>query len=91
MPKHIAIDVNQISGSLRMAGVKTAQIDFVDSKGNAVLFARSPQIKFTLKDTSANPVYKVKDVKVGALFSGAVIGFSSNVTLDFDWEVTERA
>jgi hypothetical protein len=90
MPRHLAIDANVISGTVHMTGTKTVQVDFRDSQGNPVAFTKAPRLQITLLNNLTQVPYRVANVKTGNVYTGVIVGFSSIVTLDFEWEISER-
>jgi hypothetical protein len=91
MPRFLAVDVNVVSGTVHLENTKTTQVDFKNAQGQPVAFTLAPRLQLTLLDqTNINP-YKVSNVKTGNVYTGFIIGFSNKVTLDVEWEVSERA
>ena len=87
----LAIDANVLSATLHFENTRTARWDFINSVGQAVTFSKSPRVQATALDTSAAPIYKVKDVKTGNLYTGVIVGFNVPVTLDVEVQIQERA
>jgi len=90
MPKHYAVDVNVVSGTVHLENTKTAAVAFYNSAGNPVAFNVMPRIQITLLNASANAPYKSSNVKTGSLYMGFVIGFQNAITADVEWQVMER-
>ena len=90
MPRLLGLDVNYLSGTVSLTGVKVAQVTFRDSSGNAVSFTKEPMISLTILNASTVPPYKVKGNKTGNVFTGFMIGFQAAQSIDVDWTATER-
>lgn len=90
MPIHVALDANQVCGTLELQNVKVAQADFADSAGNPVTFSKEPMIQMTLLNVSTVPPYKIVSIKTGNVFTGFKVGFSALQTLSIDWSATQR-
>lgn len=91
MPRHVAIDANQIGGTVRFEKAKTVEVTFLDSKGNQVYFTLAPRIKVIPLDVSAQAPFKVASKKTGSFYTGFTLGFGVKVTMDVEWEASERA
>ena len=90
MPEHYGIDVNVIGGTVSFTNTKTAKVDFKNQQGESVTFTFEPRIQLTLLNASTQVPYKVKATKVGNLFTGFVLGFQNQVTIDVDWQALKR-
>jgi hypothetical protein len=90
MPRHFAIDANVVGGTVSIQGVKTVDVLFKDQDGNPVLFTLAPRVAITITSQNSIAPFKVKNNKVGSLFSGFTLGFPSNVTIEFEWQAFER-
>lgn len=91
MPQHYAMDANVVGGTGAIQQGKTLEVLFRNAAGQPVYFTLAPRIAITLTSQSAATAFKVKNLKQGALFSGFVIGFQSNVTVEFEWQAFERS
>lgn len=91
MPRHLAIDVNVVSGSIHLENTKTAEVQFRDSSGNPVVFSLAPRISMTLLFETSVPIYKFSNVKTGSVYTGFRVGFQIKVTGDIEWVAQERA
>ena len=90
MPKHLAIDVNVVSGTVSLHNTKTARILYKDANGNQVLFQKAPRLGLTLLNTDNSPAAKTENIKSGDFYAGCDVGFPQKVTLDVEWQATER-
>lgn len=89
--RHVAIDINQVTGTVTLTDVKMASVVFKNSDGDTVLFTKEPMVSITLLNAAVVPPFKVKASKTGNLFSGFILGFQTPQTIDIDWTATERA
>lgn len=90
MPRHIALDVNVIGGTLTFANVKTMNAYFINAQGQQVSFTEAPRLSFTVTTDDNKVAYKVANLKNGALFIGFTVGFQTKVTLELEWQAMER-
>jgi len=90
MPEFLGIDVNVLSGTVNIQNGKVADVDFFDASGNAISFTLAPRIVLTVLNSANAPAFKVKNKKVGNLFTGFVMGFQNNVTVDVEWQAFKR-
>ena len=90
MPRHLAIGKNILYGSVSINNAKTVNVTFKDEEGNLVFFQVAPRITITLVSATTAVAFKLADIKTGAVFSGFTIGFAAKVTVDMEWQATER-
>ena len=92
MPKHLAIDINVISGSVTLTGAKTAIVYYKTVFGNQIVFLKAPRLSITLLDSSVtSPPFKKNDIKSGSNYIGFTIAFNATVTQTIEWIASERA
>lgn len=90
MPKHLAIDVNVLTGTAVFNNVKKMVIYYYNAAGNPMLFSKQPLVKITPLDTTAIPAAVTTHIKTGNMYAGFTLAFASIILLSVDWEVSER-
>ena len=79
MPQHVAIDANDISGTVYFQNQKQAAVSFGKT------FAVLPVINLTLNDTTSVPATKILITT-----TGFTIKLSINFTGSIDWQARGR-
>lgn len=79
MPKHLAIDINVLSGTAVFNNVKSVNVSYGRT------FDLLPIVNLSLNDTTSVPPYKMNVTN-----SGFTIMFQTKYTGSVDWNVIER-
>lgn len=79
MPKHLAIDINILSGTAIFNNVKSVNVSYGKT------FELIPIVNLSLNDTTSVPAYKMNVTN-----TGFTIMFQTKYTGSVDWSVIER-
>lgn len=89
MPRHLAINVNYLQGTVFFNNTRVAVIYFLNDKGEQVYFSKAPKIMLTPSDSTTMPPFKQEYIRRNNLFVGVKIKMNNNWTGYMDWVVLE--
>jgi len=89
MPKHLAIDVNYLFGTVFFNNTRNVDVYFKRQDGTQVYFTKAPKILLTPADSTTMPPFRTTYIKDGNLFIGVTIKMAVSWTGNVDWVVLE--
>lgn len=89
MPRHLAMDINYLQGTVYFNNTKSAVIYFLNEKGQQVYFSKAPKVMLTPSDSTTMPAFRQEYIKQNNLYVGVIIRMNTVWTGHMDWIVLE--